>query len=124
MVTQLHCSVCGGPAPLVFRCTNGCCARCHAEHCTPGGATYPGHGLRVYAVVTALGTKALVKAGTVGFYDPQSHEVWQALRETQSAAQTGAALAGSMFGWDCPGARIEYYNEDGTPKSKRQQREA
>ena len=37
------CVVCGGPAPRESRCTNGRCNRCHVTHCTPGGATSPGH---------------------------------------------------------------------------------
>lgn len=28
------------------RCTNERCSSCHAKHCTPGGATSPGHGRR------------------------------------------------------------------------------
>lgn len=38
------CNVCGEPLDK-HRCTNGRCRGCHAEYCTPGGNTYPGHGL-------------------------------------------------------------------------------
>lgn len=31
-------------------------------------------------------------------------------------AQAEAMLAGSMFGWSCPGADPSTYNEDGTPR--------
>ena len=39
--TAKCCNYCG----LLYadRCTNGRCQRCHSAHCTPGGATYPGH---------------------------------------------------------------------------------
>lgn len=38
------CEVCGEPTSSGSRCTNGRCPKCHVEHCTPGGATSPGHG--------------------------------------------------------------------------------
>lgn len=44
------CVVCDADITRDFgRCTNSCCAKCHARHCTPGGVTYPGHGLNVKA---------------------------------------------------------------------------
>jgi len=112
------CYVCGEEAPAAERCTNGYCRRCHAEHCTPGGATYPGHGIRVYAVIGPTNNRVIVQAGTVGFFDVEP-EVWEALRKTQTGAQTSAALAGSLFGWRCPGARKENYTEDGAAISLR-----
>lgn len=36
------CNVCGAPC-ADNHCTNGRCIRCHATHCTAGGATAPGH---------------------------------------------------------------------------------
>lgn len=39
------CNWCGTPTtPSTGKCTNGRCAGCHAQHCTLGGDTYPGHG--------------------------------------------------------------------------------
>lgn len=39
------CEVCGTPIPSQRdRCTNQRCLACHGKHCTPGGATSPGHG--------------------------------------------------------------------------------
>lgn len=122
VTTQQICRVCRGLAPSEPRCTNGCCARCHQEYCTPGGATSPGHGLAVYAVLSPTGEPVFVQAGTIGNYAVRSPQLWQGRRDTQTAAETAAALAGSMFGWHCAGARRENYNEDGTPvKTKRVQ---
>jgi len=36
------------------RCTNGCCAQCHARFCTPGGQTSPGHGINIKAARAEL----------------------------------------------------------------------
>lgn len=39
------CEVCGVDISSDSRrCTNGRCSGCHGTHCTPGGATSPGHG--------------------------------------------------------------------------------
>jgi hypothetical protein len=110
-----RCRVCGEPIRLVLVCTNGCCEQCHRQHCTPGGATSPGHNIRHYAVTDSLGNKVLVRPGTIGFFDCRSSGLWGALMADQTPAQTAAAYAGSMFGWGCPGARLEAYNADGTP---------
>jgi hypothetical protein len=118
MIVQLLCRVCNGPAPMAERCTNGCCARCHREYCTSGGSTGPGHGLKVYAVETPLGEHVFVQAGTVGNFEYRDENLWQARFTMQSKRETSAALAGSMFGWDCGGARVESYNEDGSPVRK------
>lgn len=42
------CEVCGKPVGTIGqgRCTNGRCASCHAQWCTPGGETSPGHNRR------------------------------------------------------------------------------
>jgi hypothetical protein len=36
------------------RCTNRCCSSCHANFCTGGGNTTPGHGLDVKAARSRL----------------------------------------------------------------------
>jgi hypothetical protein len=42
------CVVCGTDTRRDFgRCANGCCSRCHARYCAPGGETSPGHGLNL-----------------------------------------------------------------------------
>lgn len=38
------CNVCGSPATIDQRCTNGRCGSCHSVVCTSGGATDSGHG--------------------------------------------------------------------------------
>lgn len=115
------CTVCSGPAPAASRCTNGCCARCHTQYCTAGGATTPGHNLKVFAVVGPAGNRVLVQAGTVGFFDCEP-EVWAARRLAQTGAETAAALAGSLFGWNCPGARPESYTDAGAALTTRNRR--
>lgn len=40
----IFCEVCGAVTSSGERCTNGRCATCHRDHCTPGGITAPGHG--------------------------------------------------------------------------------
>lgn len=37
-------------------------------------------------------------------------------RDNVTPAQANAMEIGSMFGWNCPGADPDQYNEDGTPK--------
>lgn len=56
--TPRHCEVCGKETNRQTRCTNGRCLECHRAHCTPGGATSPGHARR-----WPEGTKDCVKCG-------------------------------------------------------------
>lgn len=55
MIGQTPCVVCRTLTTLrQGRCTNGCCANCHAQFCTPGGITSPGHGLDIKAAKVKL----------------------------------------------------------------------
>lgn len=70
--------------------------------------------MRTYAVTTPIGDKVVVLPGVVGYFDSPPG-VWATKAAAQSPAATAAALAGSVFGWDCPGALVENYHADGAP---------
>ena len=61
LVLNFHriCEVCGVAASAAERCTNNRCGHCHAKHCTPGGATSPGHGRGTVAITFALRPRVL-----------------------------------------------------------------
>ncbi len=64
------------------------------------------------------GSPVLIRRGEDGYrpwhaYDPDHFN--QTLKVTP--AQREAMIAGSMFGWDCPGANPENYDENGKPVS-------
>jgi hypothetical protein len=75
--------------------------------------------MKQFAVINDVtGEKVFVVRGEIGFYpkgDPaQSRQWssaeawvarWDAMRATQTDDETMAAKVGSMFGWDCPGAK-------------------
>jgi hypothetical protein len=61
-----------------------------------------------YAVTTPIGEAAFVRVGERGYYPCTTERqkvYWEELDRTQSRDDTNAALAGSMFGWDCPAAK-------------------
>jgi hypothetical protein len=63
----------------------------------------------MFAVISVADeTAVFVKQGHVGFWPckAQQIEAWLRMHQTQEAAVTEAALAGSMFGWDTPGAKL------------------
>ena len=60
-VSIVKCRNCGAPAPAAERCTNGHCAKCHRTHCTPGGATSPGHLVRRATAPTTEQLDALLR---------------------------------------------------------------
>ena len=48
MKTDRRCVVCRVDISRdAGRCTNGCCSACHANFCTGGGDTTPGHHLNI-----------------------------------------------------------------------------
>ena len=68
----------------------------------------------------------LIKRGQEG-YRPYNADPDEFNRVTGvTPAQREAMIAGSMFGWDVPGANPENYDEDGRPisNSRRRRREA
>ena len=117
-VVKRKCLNCGVDTDASSRCTNGHCPKCHAWCCTDGGATYSGHGLRVFAVEAATGLRCLVQAQVIGNF-AIAPEVWSSIRAKQSPQESEAALAGSMFGWHCPAADPDSYDEQGRPHSRR-----
>lgn len=58
----------------------------------------------------------IIKRGESGYYQPQGGvdvERYNELRDVTKPQQE-AMFAGSMFGWDVPGADPRAYNDDGT----------
>lgn len=59
---------------------------------------------KIYATRdNVTGEPILVEVGSKGFW-PTDEETYARLRYRQTDAQTEAALIGSMFGWNVPGA--------------------
>ena len=117
----MKCLNCGQTTDAATRCTNGHCVKCHGMFCTSGGAREPGHGRRVFAVESPTGQRVFVQAGTLGYFQAEP-ETWAALHALQSPQMTNAALAGSLFGWDCPAADPASYHADGRPVSRKDPR--
>jgi len=68
----------------------------------------------------STGETVVVKRGEKGYYPQEPHialrdadEMNMLIGVTQGQAE--AMLAGSMFGWDVPGANPDMYNDDGSP---------
>ncbi len=67
------------------------------------------------------GSPIILKRGESGFWPMTAEDVTpedcnKALGITKS--QEEAMLAGSMFGWDVPGADPQYYDADGKPVTR------
>jgi hypothetical protein len=71
-----------------------------------------------FAVETVDGQRVVVIRNRLG-YRPCSPMMWKALHRNQSNQETAAALAGSMFGWDAPGADPTTYDELGRPYGRK-----
>jgi hypothetical protein len=61
---------------------------------------------RLFAVTTPLGERVLVKRGDLGHYAVPADVSWQLISNGQTKEETDAAVAGSMFGWHVPAARM------------------
>jgi hypothetical protein len=75
--------------------------------------------MKQFAILNDVtGEKVFVVRGEIGYFPKgdaaQSHRWssaeawvarWDAMRATQTEDETLAAKVGSMFGWDCPGAK-------------------
>lgn len=50
-------------------------------------------------------------SGEIGFYEVNEKiQLWNFLKSQQSDDFTESALAGSVFGWDCPAAFLAFEN--------------
>lgn len=60
------------------------------------------------------GQRVLVVRNREG-YHTCSLNMWESVGRGQTKQEAAAALAGSMFGWDCPGADPAGYDSEGRP---------
>jgi hypothetical protein len=68
---EVKCEVCGADIYKdPTRCTNGRCAACHRKHCTPGGATSPGHGRGTVKVRTKFTAEQIEEGRRLLMYFP------------------------------------------------------
>jgi hypothetical protein len=64
---------------------------------------------KMFAVINNLDdTQVFVKYGEIGFWPckAENMDIWNEMHAAQGEEVTRAALAGSIFGWDTPIARV------------------
>ena len=90
---------------------------------------------KCYSVIPSSGELILIKNGEKGYFptnqstnDPKQNRTLADEKNAElgvSKAQEEAMLAGSMFGWNVPGADPHRYDETGKPKqAKKKDRES
>lgn len=74
-----------------------------------------------FVTMPSTGETVVVKRYEMGYYPQEPHVALRDADEMNmlidvSKAQQEAMLHGSMFGWDCPAADPNTYDENGHPK--------